>query len=258
VPSTDSQWESFGKVDPYYGVLTNPKYRNVRSDDAVRDEFFSTGDAHVDGILSTIRKYLEPRFTPVRALDFGCGVGRVMIPLSRHATEVVGVDVSESMLAEAQRNCDRLGVRNVTFLKSDDSLSKVTGSFDFLHSYIVFQHIPPPRGEALFAAILSRLSEGGVGVIHFTLWVPPPSPRTLARRMFSAVRSAIPFAEELVKLFRPRSATYPAMEMNPYDANRLLLVLQENGCHRIHLRFTDHGGARGVVFFFKKNRLPSS
>jgi hypothetical protein len=47
------------------------------------------------------------------------------------------------------------------------------------------------------------------------------------------------------------------MEMNAYDLNRLLWVLQENACHRVHLRFTDHGGPRGVVLYFKKEPLPS-
>lgn len=40
---------------------------------------------------------------PASVLDAGCGTGRLAIELARHGLEVVGVDVSSSMIAEAQR-----------------------------------------------------------------------------------------------------------------------------------------------------------
>ncbi len=80
-----------------------------------------------------------------RALDFGCGVGRLVIPLSKIAESVTGVDVSESMLNEAISNCDNQNVNNANFIKADDNLSMLSGKYDFIHSYIVFQHIPTKR-----------------------------------------------------------------------------------------------------------------
>lgn len=42
------------------------------------------------------------RFAPRSVLDAGCGTGRVAIELARRGVEVVGVDVSESMLSTAR------------------------------------------------------------------------------------------------------------------------------------------------------------
>jgi 2-polyprenyl-3-methyl-5-hydroxy-6-metoxy-1,4-benzoquinol methylase len=43
------------------------------------------------------------RYTPASVLDAGCGTGRVAIELARRGYEVVGADVSESMLSTARR-----------------------------------------------------------------------------------------------------------------------------------------------------------
>ncbi|HKJ31811.1 MAG TPA: class I SAM-dependent methyltransferase [Balneolales bacterium] len=101
----------------------------------------------MDDILKKIRKYVDPHFSINRALDFGCGVGRLLIPLSVYSSHVTGVDVSESMLDEARKNCEARQITNVDFIKSDDDLSLLNRKFNFIHSYIVFQHIPAKRGE---------------------------------------------------------------------------------------------------------------
>src|SRR5271163_1663522 len=74
--STDIAWEEWGRRDPYFGVITDPRFRRAEMDDAVRREFFQSGESHVHGVLATIRKHLHPTFAPRTALDFGCGVGR--------------------------------------------------------------------------------------------------------------------------------------------------------------------------------------
>ncbi len=70
--TTDKVWADWGANDPYYGVLTDERFRN-KSIDNNRDEFFATGETFVADILATT----EHVFGPVarrRALDFGCGV----------------------------------------------------------------------------------------------------------------------------------------------------------------------------------------
>lgn len=54
------------------------------------------------------------RYAPEAVLDAGCGTGRVAIELSRRGVEVVGVDVSDSMLSTA-RQLDP----TVTWVRSD-------------------------------------------------------------------------------------------------------------------------------------------
>jgi len=144
---TDKAWQRIEQVDLYFAVLAHPRFREVTKDGETRREFFTSGEEHVERLFATIREALDPEFAPRRALDFGCVVGRVTIPLARRVAQVVGVDVSDSMLDEANKNCDEAGVRNVTLLKSEDGLGNLPGDFDFLHSFIVFQHIPARRQD---------------------------------------------------------------------------------------------------------------
>src|SRR4051812_38611679 len=111
--STDHAWKQWGEKDPYFGVLTADKFRRHNLTAEAKAEFLDSGRGHVEYVLAMLRKHIDPAFAPRRVLDFGCGVGRLVIPFAREADEVVGVDVSEGMLAEARRNCDDAGARNV-------------------------------------------------------------------------------------------------------------------------------------------------
>ena len=198
--TTDIEWEKWGARDPYFGVLTDPKFRAAALTDAAREEFFAMGRHHVDHVLHIIRCHLEGGFVPTRTLDFGCGVGRLLLPFARLGGEVVGVDISPSMLAEAKRNCDQAGLANVVLAPSDDTLSAVDGDFDLVHTCIVLQHIEIARGLRIFEQLVRRVRPGGgIGAIHITfgwdfhaanLGVPPPPPPPMEARSFISVVSA--------------------------------------------------------------------
>ncbi|MEO6597734.1 MAG: class I SAM-dependent methyltransferase, partial [Planctomycetota bacterium] len=148
---TDAEWQRWGENDPYFGVITNERFRRHNLTPEVLAEFFESGRTHTAHVLRVCHRQLHPKFSPQRVLDFGCGVGRVLLGLAEKVPEAVGVDVSPAMLDEARRNCEERGVGNVTLALSDDELSAVEGSFDLIHSVLVFQHIDPSRGHALVA-----------------------------------------------------------------------------------------------------------
>jgi hypothetical protein len=154
------------------------------------------------------------------------------------------------MIKEAKSNCKERGVSNVTFVKSDDSLSRVSGTFDLINSFIVFQHIPPRRGKVILQNLIGKLQENGIGVLHFTYFGKESSGRKL---LIDAYKS-IPFLWGLRNLVKGRTVNDPMMQMNEYSLNDLFKILQESGCHRCHIRFTDHG-MYGVIIFFQKRPL---
>ncbi len=249
---SDRDWEAFGKRDPYFAVLTAPEFHGALTGSA-REKFFQSGEEHIETVLSIIRDRLEPNFTPQSALDFGCGVGRLVIPLANRCQAVTGVDVSPSMLAEAQRNCDALELRNVSLVEGDDSLSRVRGSFDFVHSYIVLQHIPVERGERLVERLAGLIAPGGVGMFQ----VPYTTGRkSLVSRALYWSRMNVPGAKVLLNLAKRRTPTAPVMQMNAYSVTRLADILRDAGCREIHVRFSDHDGARGVLLFARKSDAP--
>jgi SAM-dependent methyltransferase len=243
--STDLAWEEWGRRDPYFGVFTNPKYRRAEMTDEARLEFFESGKWQVDHVLNVIRSHLDATFAPKRVLDFGCGVGRLLVPFSSVAAEVYGVDVSTSMLQEARRNCDEHGLPDVRLFLSNDDLTTLTETFDLIHSCIVFQHIPVPRGRAILARLLHHLCPGGVGAIQLTY----------SKTRFAETHGIAPPEESVTTDGPPDTPVTsnhdPEIQMNPYNANELLFLLQQKGVTNLYIEFTDHGGELGLYLFFR-------
>jgi len=251
---TDDDWVQWGERDPYFAVITDPKYRSGCITQGAKKEFFDSGRWHVGYVLDACCRFVDPAFAPRRALDFGCGVGRVALPLAEHVEAVVGVDVSPAMLAEAQRNAREQGHGNVEWLLSDDTLSEVQGRFDLVHSCITFQHIDMPRGRRLFARMLDLLGDGGVGAIQITYakahhaasFGQPPAPAPAAAASGGGGLRSL--------LSRSPQSADPAMQMNPYNLSDLAFLMQSAGIRGFHVDFTDHGGELGVFLFFGKPR----
>ena len=136
IRDTDADWDEIGRTQPYFGVLTDPRFRTEAINEAARAAFFASGDAEIRHQLAIQRARFGP-FEPRSALDFGCGVGRLTRALGAVTTRALGIDVAPSMLAEARRDAPE----TVAF-----ATDLPDGLFDWIVSIIVFQHIPQDRG----------------------------------------------------------------------------------------------------------------
>ena len=268
------EWEKWGRQDPYFAVITDPRYRSANLTPESRKVFFDSGRVQAQSVLAACRQLIDPAFQPRRVLDFGCGVGRMLPAFAAGADAVVGVDVSQSMLDEARRNCIERGVANVELALADETLSALEGRFDLVHSCIVFQHIDIPAGRRLFARLVELLAPGGVAALHVTygkayharrFGQPPvaatPAPkgkvgagggRQALKRvgrwvLGSASRSVVDALPE-----RAQRLADPQMAMNPYNLSELAFLIQSAGVQRFHADFTDHGGELGVFLYFQK------
>jgi SAM-dependent methyltransferase len=243
--STD--WQRMGSTDPYWAVLTDDAFRASRITDSARREFFRSGEEHLDSVMQTIRHWISHDFAPTRALDFGCGVGRVLIPLARQFPGAVGLDVAGSMLAEARKNALEQGVLAELVL-GDDALSHVKGDFDFIHSYIVIQHIPRARGEKIVAALLERLRPEGVAALHLTYSLDLP----ITKRLFRSARLSAPSIGRAWNVVKGRAPSTPYIEVYEYDLATIFEILRSESCTEVHTKLTNHGGLKGVFLFCRK------
>jgi SAM-dependent methyltransferase len=168
----DRAWEDWGSVDPLYAILTDPKYRHGGGD---RAEFLATGAEFAESIVrqSDALGLAQGRG---RALDFGCGVGRVTAPLADTFAEVVGLDISESMVAEARRlHADR---PNCSFevQRSNDLRRYADRTFDFVLCVLVLQHMSSREAILGYLAEFARvLRPGGALVFQLPSAVPAPT-----------------------------------------------------------------------------------
>ena len=70
------------------------------------EEFFATGADLVRELESELKRLSKDiPATERRALEIGCGPGRLIRPMSRHFGEIHGIDVSDVMIERAWRNC---------------------------------------------------------------------------------------------------------------------------------------------------------
>lgn len=247
--NTDRSWEALGKSDPYYGVLTCDKFRHANLDPSTRREFFASGERHMVDLLARVEGLLGP-VGRGRALDFGCGVGRLAIPLARDGrfTAVTGVDISESMLQEARRNAAEVKLTNVDFVGSDDGLSKLNGSYDFVHSYIVLQHIPVERGEAIVRQLVSRLAPGGVAALQMPFARNVSTLRSLA----NFLRVRVGALHVIGNMIQGRPWNEAPMQMNRYNLNSLFEILYQAGIPHATAEFLNDGGNIGAYIFVRK------
>jgi 2-polyprenyl-3-methyl-5-hydroxy-6-metoxy-1,4-benzoquinol methylase len=181
-----------------------------------RERHFEKGQEQIATLAAELEAHTGCTLERRRALDFGCGFGRLALPLAARCAHVYGLDVSTAALEEADRNARLMNVDNVEWLAAD-RLDELTGRYDLVLSHWVFPHIPSREGERTFAALLAGLRPGGLGAIHVT--VRPSRP--------------------LAGLLRRLEPGYPYLLMNSYSLNRLGELLDQAGVNRWQVKW--HG-----------------
>jgi SAM-dependent methyltransferase len=236
---SDASWQAIGNSDPYFGVLSDPKFHRAALNDEAANEFFASGEQHAAQMLAFIEPHAPDGFALGSALDFGCGVGRVAIPLARHFDTVTGIDVSTAMLDEAARNAQKRNVANLRLLSAIPHHE--TAQFDFIHSFIVFQHIPPSRGIELAMQALCLLAQSGVAVLHFTF------ARTTSAGHWRRLARHLPFSSGIYNVVNGRPFNYPRIDMHCYDLNKLFRRLHAGGFRIKASEMVVHGDSLGVI-----------
>jgi SAM-dependent methyltransferase len=229
MPDRKHDWEIIGARDPFFGVLTSPDFRLDQVDAATRQRFYASGDSEMQTVLGWFDTDLGARPAAGTALDIGCGVGRLTHAIARHVAHATGYDVSESMIRLAREGAPP-NTRFTTELPA--------GPFDWINSYIVFQHIPPAEGLALLSKVLSRAAPGAFASIHFTAWNDAPSPRSLLARLtrWRTRRVQRQDGHDIGAL----------IQMHAYNFSDVMKVFVTHGFGRLVLRHTDHGGHHGA------------
>jgi SAM-dependent methyltransferase len=224
VSSTDSDWREWGRIDPYFAVLSFDRFKHG----ADRAAFFESGEQAVNFALDRSQAAFGV-FKTGRALEFGCGVGRLTIPLARRFHEVVAIDASQHMLAEATANCREAGLHNVRFALSDDQLSAVSGKFDLVFCLNTLQHIRAARGCNIIEHMLTKLADGGL--IQIDIPIDHPTPGWLRNASYQRHRL----------LHRIRGGN-PPMQMNVYQLPKLIRRFHEHGMDLTLVTYNSHHG----------------
>lgn len=192
-------WQELAELDPYWAALTDSA---KRSEGWNPEQFAASGREEVRRLLA----YAEHLGHPVRrgaALDFGCGPGRVTRALAETFGSVVGVDVSESMVATARELVGDAG--DCRFVAGTAALAELGGeSFDLVYSNLVLQHVSDAAAVHGYIREFVRVLAPG-GLIAFQLPSHLPRMRRLQprRRLYGWMRRAgipAPFLHRRLRL----------------------------------------------------------
>src|SRR5580700_11051601 len=154
-------WNARAREDAGYYVA----FGRRGSDEA---EFFATAGEVINRLQSEMRRVPLSQRGDWRALEIGCGPGRVMRPMSAQFLEIHGVDVSDEMIALAREKLRDLPNAH-PHTGDGSSLSQFKDEyFEFVYSYAVFQHIPDREVVFNYLRETHRVMKpGALAVLHF-------------------------------------------------------------------------------------------
>jgi SAM-dependent methyltransferase len=182
----EQDWNELAELDPYWAILTASGKRFGRWNP---DEFFATGPPEVEGLMNRAAELGHPQQRR-RALDFGCGLGRVTRALAGHFDECVGVDISEGMVKGARELNEDVGGVIFVVNRATDLRVFADESFDFVYSNIALQHVPDRQVIKSYIADFCRvLRPGGLLVFQLPSHIPAIFRLQWRRRLYLGLRS---------------------------------------------------------------------
>lgn len=186
VSKVAKDWDELASMDPLFFVLTAEAKQNGQWD---VQEFFATGEHEIARIMSFTEKYHRPAARN-KALDFGCGVGRLTRALSRRFAHCWGLDGSEKMVRLAKHLNNDLANSEFLVNQSDKLPMFPSHTFDMICSELVLQHLPNRdliRSYILeFVRILGR---NGLLVFQVPSRLPLRHRLQPRRRLYNLLRS---------------------------------------------------------------------
>ncbi|SHM56811.1 Methyltransferase domain-containing protein [Cyclobacterium lianum] len=245
-----SDWKKWGEKDPYYGVLSDEKYRMAQLSEERLKEFFDSGEDFVAESRQRIKQWFGSDIAQGSILDFGCGVGRLAIPFARMTSrEVWGLDISEAIVQRACEHRDRMGLHHLHIKTYNGRELDGLPAFDFINAFIVFQHIEFARGMRLMRQLLDMTREGGIVQVQVTYGHRLPR-LTYANFYMRTKCQAYNFIYSSLK--HRRLCSEPVMQMNHYPPEKLFRLFASFS-KQVHVEFTDHGGHLGAIYALKKS-----
>ena len=103
------------------------------------NSFFQTNTRSAELLYKTVGRYAELKGNE-NVLDLYCGTGTIAIWLAKNAAEVTGLELVESAVADAYKNCKKNNVDNCRFVQGD-----IKETMDILDTAWDLLVIDPPR-----------------------------------------------------------------------------------------------------------------
>ena len=224
-------YEDYGKDDPLYAVLSHKDAKDNKWD---VDEFFASGREEIADAMEHLAK-LGVTVNKGRAMDFGCGVGRLTQALCEEFEGAAGVDISYSMIESANKH-NKFSDRCEYLVNTTDDLVQLDdASFDFVYSNISLQHSPPEASSKYIAEFFRLLRPGGVALFQVPSG-PRHDPGSLGAKIYAIKRGPL-------RRFWKRIRGMPPVEIHYINQSIVEEIVEASGARLIDA--TQQGSVRG-------------
>jgi len=243
-------WDEFGNTDPLWAILAWHKKDDPEQQWKL-DEFFRLGEEEADALVEYI-KSLDAIPSWGRALDFGCGIGRVTQPLCRYYDEVYGVDIAPSMIKLAEEHNSYKGRCRYVLNEKDDLTVFPDNHFDFIYSSIVLQHMEPKYAIAYLKEFMRTLRPNGQLIFQ----IPSRPNYRKPRRVIKALTPKFIF--RAYRKTRDRvNKDEPRMEMYGIKRKKIVELLEANGAKMLDVQQDNSAGEHWISFKYCASKRPA-
>jgi ubiquinone/menaquinone biosynthesis C-methylase UbiE len=250
--SPDAPFDRFAAREPYFSILTDPRFLRTRLTPDTEREFFASGEAVASWMLHVIDAGLSPQFAPMSILEYGCGVGRLALPFASRPGSVTAVDRSPVMLDLARKEANRRGLGHIVF-QTPDELFASPRTFDLVVCYHVLQRLGREEALALMRRLVGLVGSGGVGVFQWPYRTSDSALVTASRW----ARERLPGVNALVNATRRKPADTPFIPTHTLDLDDGLAVLDVADIGSTHVALERHQMLDYAVAFAHRSDRPS-
>ncbi len=224
------EWEEWGERDPLFGVASWTGREKGGPHAWSEDDFYAVGALDWGDYEAHWSNYgLSNRC----CVEIGCGAGRLTEHLIESFDEVIGVDVSPGMIAQAEK---RLGARARLLLTDGLELPIASSSASAAISTFVFQHFESVVDADAYWKELARVLEpDGTLMIQLPIHAWPHN-RRLYDLTYAVQRAAGDFRARVRRRLLARGLSKPFMRGLSYEQGRLLRTVGEMGFADLELR----------------------
>ena len=126
-----AKWDEAAQKNIFYYIATSAWESE--------EEFIKSGKYDTEKILSGL-----PPFNPTAdsVLEIGCGIGRLLRAMNDHFATLYGVDISAEMIKYGREWLREYPKVQLIQTTTNDLRMFKDNQFNFIYSYITFQHIP--------------------------------------------------------------------------------------------------------------------
>jgi len=239
-------WNNLGETDPLWAVLSDPHKQDKKWQ---INDFFIHGEKEIENVMKYI-KSLGITVSSQKALDFGCGVGRLTQALAQYFDQVYGVDIAPSMI-ELAKQYNRYENKCLYYLNDTNKLELFADeSFDFVYTKITLQHVKPEYSKNYIKEFLRILAPKGLLIFQI------PSEQTILGKLRASIVSIMPKA--LSNLYRrSRYGTKAKMEMYGIKREEVINLIAAHGADVLDVKQDKSAGKQWISFqycIFKKEK----